>query len=202
MFGTCPDFKRLLPIAPSMINELRDDYRANFEIVSKELKFFSLQKSTERKQEAEMLGAAIHDTLIKSDFKCVQKLQEFNHAKKILFKIVMNSRNSKEVDFSVVQLKEITKELSDFLMNAEMVLVDQFEEIIKDFERNYIELCTKSVEFGQASCSRLRELENSHHEKFSESVIIFCERFNKGYAEDMDDEIRDVQVFFNADDGR
>lgn len=78
-------------------------------------------------------------------------------------------------------------------MGAEMVLVEQFEEVLKEFERNYLELCSVCNEFGQTSFARLRELENEHQEKFTEQIIIMCDRFNKGDIDEVADEIRDVQ---------
>ena len=73
-----------------------------------------------------------------------------------------------------------------------MILIEQFEEILKDFERNFIELCTSISEIGTASFSRLRELETEHFEKFKEFIMSLYERFGKGDNDEVEDEIRDV----------
>jgi hypothetical protein len=96
------------------------------------------------------------------------------------------------VDDAVQKLRDSTESLSKFLMGAEMVLVEQFEEVIKEFERNYTELCTFISEFGQSSFARLREIETEYMEKFGELAISMYDRFNKGDIEDVDDDIRDV----------
>lgn len=89
-------------------------------------------------------------------------------------------------------MRSETENLSKFLMSAEMVIVEQFEDVIKEFERNYTELCNSISESGQSSFARLRELETEYLEKFSECIITMYERFNKGDIEEVDDEIRDV----------
>jgi hypothetical protein len=105
---------------------------------------------------------------------------------------VQNSRSSKEVDEAVRELREMTTSLSNYLMYAEMVIVDQFEEVIKEFERNFTELCNHVSEFGQSSFARLRELEADYLEKFTETVLAMYDRFNKGDIDDVDEDIRDV----------
>jgi hypothetical protein len=111
-----------------------------------------------------------------------------------LIKIVHNSRSSKEVDEAIKELREMTLSLSNFLMYAEMVIVDQFEEIIKEFERNYTELCNHVSEYGQSSFARLRELETDFLEKFTEAIMAMYDRFNKGDIEEVDEDIRDVRI--------
>jgi hypothetical protein len=118
-----------------------------------------------------------------------------------LLKVVMNSRNTKEVDDAIKRLRDGAQELSNFLMGAEMFIVEQFEEVLKEFERNYLELCSACNEFGQSSFARLRDIENEHQEKFTEAIIQMCDRFNKGDMEEVDDEIRDV-YFLDIDDER
>jgi hypothetical protein len=113
----------------------------------------------------------------------------------------MNSRSAKEVDEVIHALKQDAQVLSNFLMTSEMIIVEQFEDVIKEFERNYVELCTSCNEFGQSSFARLRELENDHQEKFTEAVIAMCDRINKGDIDEVDDEIRDVLLIIYIDYG-
>jgi hypothetical protein len=114
-----------------------------------------------------------------------------------MIKVVLNSRNTKEVDEALLVLRTSTDALLDDLMESEMVIVEQFEDIIREYERNYTELCNASVEFGQSSCSRLRELCAEFLEKLSETILLMYERFNKGDIEEMDEEIRDVYIILS-----
>ncbi|KAJ3000105.1 Dynein regulatory complex subunit 3 [Globomyces sp. JEL0801] len=202
MFDEDADFKKLVPIAPAIVIDMKEEFRAKFEIVVKELKHFVLKKSQEKQDECSMIEQCMNEVKNASDEQCLEKLTEFYHKKKELLRIVQNSRNPKEVDDAVKELREITQTLSDFLMGAEMVIVEQFEEVIKEFERNYTELCNAINECGQTSLARLREIETEFLEKFSEAIMVMYERFNKGDIEEIDDEIRDIMsdkdVLINA----
>lgn len=90
-------------------------------------------------------------------------------------------------------------------MSCEMVLVEQFEvnhflffekliskDVIKEFERNYTEICGSITEYGQSSFARIRELEGEFHEKFSETILGIYERLSKGDIDEVDDDIREV----------
>lgn len=82
--------------------------------------------------------------------------------------------------------------VSDYFMDSEMTLIEQFEEILKEFERNYTEICGSITENGQTSFARIRELENEFHEKYSELILGIYERFSKGAGEEIDDDIKEV----------
>lgn len=192
MFDDDADFKKLLPIAPAIISDMKEEFRAKFEIVVKEFKFFVLRKAQEKEEEGNAIQRCIESVKGASDGLCLTKLATYDHQKKQLVKVVYNSRNPKEVDDALVELREQTQNISSFLMNAEMVIIEQFEEVIKEFERNYTEFCNSINENGQSSFSRLRDLEAEHVEKFGETVLAMYERFNKGDIEDVDDDIRDI----------
>ncbi|EGF76279.1 hypothetical protein BATDEDRAFT_92813 [Batrachochytrium dendrobatidis JAM81] len=202
MFNDDPDFQKLIPIAPSIIYEMREEFRAKFDIIIKELKHFVLKKSQEKAKEIQQLHKCIDNVKGASDDLCMQKFQKFQHTKKEYLKTVLNSRNAKEVDEALKTLREDTHLLFNHLMSAEMIIVEQFEEVLKEFERNYTELCSIINETGQTSFSRLRDLENEHQEKFLEAILVMYERFNKGDADEVDDEIRDIMsdkdVLMNA----
>ncbi|KAJ1531202.1 replication factor A protein 2, partial [Nowakowskiella sp. JEL0078] len=77
-------------------------------------------------------------------------------------------------------------------MGHEMALVEQFEDVIKEFERNFTEQCGTIGEYAQQSFSNMRELENEFHERFMECVMAAYERFHKGDIEEVDDDLRDI----------
>ncbi|KAJ3262588.1 Dynein regulatory complex subunit 3 [Boothiomyces macroporosus] len=202
MFDEDQDYKRLLPIAPAILSDMKEEYRAKFEIVVKEFKHFVLKKSQEKQDETNAILSCLDGVKSTSDKECLNKLELFHHQKKQLIKIVQVSRNPKEIDDTIKELRDLTVNLSDYLMNAEMIIVEQFEDVLKDFERSYTELCNSIGECGQSSFARLRDLENEYLEKFTENIQAMYERFNKGDAEEVDDEIRDIMsdkdVLMNA----
>jgi hypothetical protein len=87
-------------------------------------------------------------------------------------------------------------------MSHEMQLVEQFEEVFKEFERAYTELSAGVIELGQTAFARLREYEIEYHEKFSELVMQTFDRINKSDMDDIEEELRDLltdkDVLINA----
>ncbi|KAJ3337137.1 Dynein regulatory complex subunit 3 [Kappamyces sp. JEL0680] len=195
MFNDDADFKKLLPIAPTILSDMKEEFRAKFGIVVKEFKLYVLKNSQDKDDEYNMIHKCLADVKGASDKECLAKLEVFYHQKKELLKIVQNSRSSKEVDEAIKELRELTKNLSTFLMNQEMIIIEQFEEVIKEFERNYTEICNAISENGQSSFSRLRDLENEYLEKFTEAIMSMYDRFNKG---DIEEIMSDKDILTNA----
>jgi hypothetical protein len=127
MFNEDKDFERIQSVAPVQINDLKDQYRAKFEIVVDELKHFVLKRSEDKKEEINSLMACINGVMKETDSVSVVKIKEFMHNKKGAFKIAHSSRNANEIDEALNELRDQMMDLSDYLMNSEMILVEQFE---------------------------------------------------------------------------
>ncbi|KAI9357346.1 hypothetical protein DFJ73DRAFT_821505 [Zopfochytrium polystomum] len=192
MLSEDQDYQRILPVAKERIMDLQEAYAAKFEVVLNELKHFVLKKHAEKNDEIAAFHDCLNATKNEIDAECLTKLNKYSHFKKQMLKIIQSSRDTKEVDETLKTLKDETNDISDQLISLEMQLVEQFEDVIKEFERNYTELCSGVNEFGQTCFARLRELENEHHEKYSECVLQIFERFNKGELDDFEDDLRDV----------
>ncbi|KAI8622252.1 hypothetical protein BC830DRAFT_1163028 [Chytriomyces sp. MP71] len=192
MFTSDPDFQRLFPVCQERTTDLQEEYRAKFEVVVNELRHFALKKRAEMNDEAKSFNDCIHQTKNETDGECIKMLNNYSHYKKKLLRILQTSRDTKEIDDAIKTLKEDTVKLSDDLMSIEMTVVEQYEDVIKEFERNYTEISSTVTEYGQASFARMREIENEFHERFSESILLTFERFSKGDLEDVEDELRDI----------
>ncbi|KAI8800945.1 hypothetical protein BJ742DRAFT_839578 [Cladochytrium replicatum] len=194
MFGADPDFRRLFPIAREAITELKDEYRLKFEAISVELKNTVLKKHGEKQGELSMFKTCVNEAKSERDQECLKQIDRYQNTKKKMIRVIMFSRDTREVEEALKLLKDQTQALSDVLMGHEMTLVEQFEDVAKEFERNYTEMCGAIVELGQAAFARLRELENEFHERFTETVLTAFDRFNKGDMDELEDEIRDIMT--------
>jgi hypothetical protein len=76
------DAQKLLPIGPTQINELKDEYREKFEIVVDELKYFVLKRSKDKNEEILSLELCMKNVLDETDMEGKKRLDEFMHAKK------------------------------------------------------------------------------------------------------------------------
>ncbi|KAJ3415179.1 Dynein regulatory complex subunit 3 [Chytridiales sp. JEL 0842] len=194
MFLEDADYQKLLPVAKERILDLQDDYHAKFDIILNELKHFVLKKHHEKEDEIAMFRNCLASSKKEVDDDCIKKINDYSHFKKTNLRLIQNSRDAKEIDDALKNLKDETHQLCDYLTGLEMQLVEQFEDVIKEFERNYTEICSTITEFGQTCFARLRELENEHHEKFSEIILASFDRFSKGESDDADDELRDIMI--------
>lgn len=70
-------------------------------------------------------------------------------------------------------------ELEEELMEYEVTLNENNDESIKEFERNYTEMCGQFLEYASGQFSKIREIENLHNEKLQEDCQIQLEKFIK-----------------------
>lgn len=82
MFNEDADFKKLLPIAPAIISDLRDEFGAKFEIVVKEFKHLVLKKSAEKDEEIAMIQRCLNGVKKTSDKHSLERLEVYSHQKK------------------------------------------------------------------------------------------------------------------------
>ena len=69
-------------------------------------------------------------------------------------------------------------------MRLEMELVEQLDDIVKEFERQYSELAQSFQETVQAHMTQCRELEGVHHEKVAAIATQLLERFSRNQLEE------------------
>lgn len=79
-----------------------------------------------------------------------------------------------------------------FLMGREMTLVEQLEEVFKEFESNYSTLCATTIDTARQYFSKMRDLENDFHEKLVEAVVNAFDQYAKTDLEELDDSLREV----------
>jgi ribonuclease D len=114
------------------------------------MKGLLLKQQASKEEEIKQFTSCLRFAKRENDEVAIKLLNELNHKKKGFIKIIQNSREPKEIEDAVTALKKSIDDVSDFLMRQEMNLVEQVEDIIKEFERNYNELCTGTTEISQA----------------------------------------------------
>ena len=112
------------------------------------------------------------------------------------FKITDELNSSTEQVIQEAKLNEYNDEVNklwDKLMSLEVLVVDQIEEITRDFERNMSDMVNNFVEQIQGQFSQLRDLENVQFERLQELSLTTLEKVIKGeFPDDFPDELRDV----------
>lgn len=97
MFDDDLDFIKLVPIAPAIINDMKEEFRAKFEIVVKELKHFVLKKSAEKEEETYLIKNSTDKVKASSDENCKLKLNAFYHQKKEVLTIDLDDKSCFEL---------------------------------------------------------------------------------------------------------
>uniref|UniRef100_A0A0B6Y849 Uncharacterized protein n=2 Tax=Arion vulgaris TaxID=1028688 RepID=A0A0B6Y849_9EUPU len=101
----------------------------------------------------------------------------------------------KFIDHKVTEYNNMISDLWDKLMGLELQLVDQLEEVIKDFERNMQELVGVFLENVQSYLTLAREQEGIHNEKMTEFATQAVEKAAKNELDDdLPEEIRILLV--------
>ncbi|KAI9094323.1 hypothetical protein DFS34DRAFT_243321 [Phlyctochytrium arcticum] len=204
LFSEDPEFQRFASIiTPEPFGDLRDEYQAKFDVVVNELRHFALKRAAEKKEELDSFTRCVAETKAKTDQESWNRCKRFSGSKKRLLLQVQQSNNPHEIADCFRTLRNESRNLSDTLLSQEMTLVEQFEDVLKEFERNYTEMSSSINETGATSFARLRELENEFHERLSEAVIAAVDRFIKGDLNqdkdkdgmdlpDVEDDLRDI----------
>ena len=85
MFNEDPDYKKLLPIAPTVLTDMKEEFRAKFDVVVKEFKVYVLKKTSEKDEEINMIYKCIGDVKRDSDKESLAKLELFYKQKKQVY---------------------------------------------------------------------------------------------------------------------
>ncbi len=106
---------------------------------------------------------------------------------------MQSEHDPKVIETLIMELRKAVKTLTNYLMAQEMMVVEQFEDVVKEVEQNYTQLCSTSVEVSRQSFTRFREITNEYHEKVSEVVVANFDKFAKNPDLDqLDEVIREV----------
>ncbi|KAJ7989738.1 hypothetical protein DPEC_G00307640 [Dallia pectoralis] len=115
--------------------------------------------------------------------RATQIVADFEKARRQVMSEMQQTKDTHLLETQLNHCGDEICQLSDSLMTQELQLVDQLEDITKDFERNISDLVA-----GFMEC---RDLENHHHEKLLEIAVATLERVAKNeLEEDIPDDVR------------
>lgn len=179
------------------VDEMISNYREDFNEVCVEIFEYGLKMHAERQAEVEMFWECVREAKEMNKQLGIKKIEEFmEYRKQVLPELLATEQGENHEDQEAHEeyQKKIDK-LWDALMVYEMQLVDQLEDVIKEFERTMSDMVTNFKENVSALFSRMRELENQHNEKLLEIGQLTLEKIVKGEVDDdIPDEIRDLFV--------
>ncbi|KAM9304877.1 dynein regulatory complex subunit 3 [Gastrophryne carolinensis] len=170
-------------------------YRAKCVEICQNIFDYGLKHHEKREAEMAVFNECLQEAVTENQEAGAEKIKEFQIKNDELFDELSRITDMQIVDVKSLQYSQDIAQLMDSLLNLELQLVDQLEEIIKEYERNIGELVSTFLENQQRTMAQIRELENNHHEKLLELAINTLERVLKGEMdEDITDELRALFV--------
>ncbi|MBN3301840.1 DRC3 protein, partial [Amia calva] len=125
-----------------------------------------LEQHERREAEASTFFDCVSEAVSDNQERAAQRLNAFEKERREMFSKLHQMTDPKLLE---VRPAKCVEELHDSLMTLELQLVDQLEDITKDFERNISDMVSGFTEtFTFAQC---RDLENHHHEKLLEIAL-------------------------------
>ncbi|KAG8542379.1 hypothetical protein GDO81_026838 [Engystomops pustulosus] len=177
------------------VAELMDSFRSKCTEVCQTIFEYGLKHHEKREAEMAVFNECLQEAVTENQEAGAKKIQEFDSKNGELLYELSQITEQQILDAKSLQYSQDVAQLMDALLNLEIQLVDQLEEIIKEYERNIGELVSSFLETVQGLMAQIRDLENQHHEKLLELCINLLERVLKGEMdEDMTDDLRALFV--------
>ncbi|XP_039223924.1 dynein regulatory complex subunit 3 isoform X1 [Crotalus tigris] len=189
MYTEDPEASKLmyLPGVPALL----ETYKSKFVEICQMLFEYGLQQHKRREEEIAIFYECLNEALKDNQDQGTRIIQEFEKKHHGTVDEIQNLSDSHMAELKLVEYNDEITKLYETLMSLEMQLVDQLEEVIKDFERNIADLVSIFIENEQGLMAQCRDLENHHHEKLLEIAINTLEKIVKSeYDEEMPDDVR------------
>lgn len=173
------------------VHLLLESYKSKFVAICQQIFENGLKQQVKREAEVATFFECLREAIESNQDKGSEKVAGFEEKKREIFSELHQLTDMSLLETRIAQYNKEINELCDSLMMLELQLLDQLEDIIKDFERNISDMMTGFIEFVQGMISQCRDLENNHHEKLLEIAINTLEKVLKNeFVEDVPDEVR------------
>ncbi|XP_069591750.1 dynein regulatory complex subunit 3, partial [Ranitomeya imitator] len=170
------------------VAELVESYRTKCTEICQNIFDYGLKHHEKREAEMAVFNECLQEAVTENQEAGAKKIQELESKNNELLYELSQITEQHILDAKSLQYSQDVAQLMDALLQLEIQLVDQLEEIIKEYERNIGDLVSAFLETVQSLMAQIRDLENQHHEKLLELSISLLERVLKG---EMDDDVTD-----------
>lgn len=177
------------------VRELLETYKSKFVAICESLFDYGLKHHEKRKAEVALYYECLHEALEDNREQGNKIMADFEEKHHQALDAIQNASETEILETRLREYNDDITKLSETLMTLEMQLVDQLEEVNKDFERNIIDLVSIFIENEQGLMAQCRDLENHHHEKLLEIAINTLEKIIKSeFEEEIPDDVRGLFV--------
>ncbi|KAI3384860.1 hypothetical protein SNEBB_010002 [Seison nebaliae] len=181
------------------IRESVEEYQQKFVAISKEIFELGLTEKTKRDDELKELMEVVNDVKDTDNKRGSEAIRRYLQEKEELAELVEQTEDLALIDDKCNAAQERLEDLWKFLMTNEMQLVDQIEDLIREWERQTSDVIATFKENLRNLFMQLRDAEGLHNEKLSELCFFTLDKVLKG--EFNEDEVPEVarELFVDKD---
>ncbi|KFQ17902.1 Leucine-rich repeat-containing protein 48, partial [Merops nubicus] len=154
---------------------------------------FGLKEHEKREAEVSDFHTSLQEALTANQQEGRKIILDFEHQSSRMLDEIHNASSKDIAESKQAEYQQDILQLSEALMTLEMLVADQVEELLKDFESNIAAIASTFIEDvkGIYPLDSCRDLENRHHEKLLEISINTLEKLLKNELhEDLPDDVR------------
>ncbi|XP_073799701.1 dynein regulatory complex subunit 3 isoform X2 [Danio rerio] len=186
MFADDPDAEKLA-LLPG-VDALLEEFRSRMEAVCMQMFEAGLSQYSRRSAEVESFFSCSREAVAENKQKAAQIAADFESFRRLKTAEMHQIQDAVQLETHLSVCRQQLTHTSEQLMSLELQLVDQLEDVYKEFERNISEMLGGFVEFVQGMFAQCRDLENQHHEQ---QLEIGLETLEKVLKNELEEEIPD-----------
>ncbi|XP_029658548.1 dynein regulatory complex subunit 3-like [Octopus sinensis] len=167
-------------------------FKSKILAVSNQIFNFGTVEHIRIKDEVDTFWQCVEDAKAENKELSTKAFNEFIEYKDKTFENLTFVTEMSEYESKMAEFRKKLEELHDKQLTYEMQLVDQLEDVIKEFEHNLRDLVSAFTEGFQGLLANCRDLESQHHEKVMEVALINVETAHKNEVEDVSEDLRNL----------
>ncbi|CAN0260453.1 unnamed protein product [Lampetra planeri] len=189
-----------LPEMSGFVDEYPFDftYRQKFVDICQKIFEYGLQQYRQREEEVDDFTRSVNEAKGDNRQAASAIIGDFEKENAQLFEEVQQITDAAVLDAKILEHSQKINNMWDALMKLEIQLLDQLEDVVKDFERNLTDMVGAFIENLLPTLSQCRELENNYHEKLLE---VLMSTFDKIVKNELKEELsEDLRLIFTDKD--
>ncbi|XDV13822.1 hypothetical protein PO909_002148 [Leuciscus waleckii] len=186
MFAEDPDAEKLA-LLPG-IDTLLETYKSEMKALCVQIFDAGLAQLAKRTAEMKSFSTGSHEAVTDNQREAAQITADFENFRRQKIVEMQQITDADLLEAHITSCHEQAEQFSENLMSLELQLVDQLEDIFKDFERNISDMVGGFIENVQGTFAQCRDLENRHHEQ---QLVIALATLEKVVKSELEEKIPD-----------
>ncbi|KAL3314233.1 Dynein regulatory complex subunit 3 [Cichlidogyrus casuarinus] len=183
----------LLLELPNM-EDMKKTFEIKFVDACQSLFEFGLSEFDRRAGEVKAFWDCVNEAKSQNSKKSRDLIEQFSEYKQNVFHQLVEMIEVDEAEHLIKEYRDEINLLWKNLMANELSLVEQLEDVVKDFSLSLNEMTDAFLENMEALMGQCREAEGIYHERVTEHCIVMIEKIMKG---ELDDELsEEVKMIF------